>query len=53
MGSMGPGHTLMAKCSCMEIFTGEGGGMAGLGGPAAEGGGEGEGEEVELGGKGR
>lgn len=23
---MGPGHTLMAKCSCMEILTGEGGG---------------------------
>jgi len=28
MGRMGPGHTLMAKCSCMEIFTGEGGGGA-------------------------
>lgn len=27
MGRMGPGHTLMAKCSCMEIFTGEAGGM--------------------------
>lgn len=39
MGRMGPGHTLMAKCSCMEILTGEGGGgTAGLGGPAAEGG---------------
>lgn len=23
---MGPGHTLMAKCSCIEILTGEGGG---------------------------
>lgn len=23
---MGPGHTLIAKCSCMEILTGEGGG---------------------------
>lgn len=26
MGRMGPGHTLMAKCSCIEILTGEGGG---------------------------
>ncbi|PWA30655.1 hypothetical protein CCH79_00009309 [Gambusia affinis] len=25
---MGPGHTLMAKCSCIEILTGEGGGGA-------------------------
>lgn len=23
---MGPGHTLMAKCSCIEILTGDGGG---------------------------
>ncbi len=44
MGRMGPGHTLMAKCSCMEILTGEGGGStAGLGGPAAEGEGRGRG----------
>lgn len=28
MGRMGPGHTLMAKCSCIEILTGEGGGGA-------------------------
>lgn len=27
MGRMGPGHTLMAKCSCIEILTGEGGGI--------------------------
>lgn len=54
MGRMGPGHTLMAKCSCMEILTGEGGGgTAGLGGPAAEGGVEGEGEVEEDGGRGR
>lgn len=26
MGRMGPGQTLMAKCSCIEILTGEGGG---------------------------
>lgn len=26
MGRMGPGHTLMAKCSCIEILTGEAGG---------------------------
>lgn len=51
MGRMGPGHTLMAKCSCMEILPGEGGGgTAGLGGPAPEGG-EGEGEEEEDGGR--
>lgn len=24
---MGPGHTLMAKCSCIEILTGEAGGI--------------------------
>lgn len=28
MGRIGPGHTLMAKCSCIEILTGEGGGAA-------------------------
>lgn len=28
MGRMGPGHTLMAKCSCIEILLGEGGGGA-------------------------
>lgn len=50
MGRMGPGHTLMAKCSCMEILTGEGGGgTAGLGGPTAKGGVE----EEEDGGRGR
>lgn len=27
MGRMGPGHTLMAKCSCIEILTGEAGGI--------------------------
>lgn len=26
MGRMGPGQTLMAKCSCIEILTGEAGG---------------------------
>ena len=37
MGRMGPGHTLMAKCSCIEILTGEGGGGAVGWGGAAEG----------------
>lgn len=41
---MGPGHTLMAKCSCIEILTGEGGGGA-KGEEADE-----EGVEVEEGG---
>lgn len=38
MGRMGPGHTLMAKCSCMEIFTGDGGGGAEDGDADEEGG---------------
>lgn len=32
MGMMGPGQTLMAKCSCIEIFTGDGEGEAGASG---------------------
>lgn len=52
MGRMGPGHTLMAKCSCIEILTGEGGGSeAGWGGAAADGDeADEEGLEVEDGG---
>lgn len=46
MGRMGPGHTLMAKCSCIEILTGDGGGRAEEWG-VAEGDGEDE-EDVEL-----
>lgn len=50
MGRMGPGHTLMAKCSCIEILTGEGGGRA-LEWGAAEGEvADEEGVEVEEGG---
>lgn len=44
MGRMGPGHTLMAKCSCMEIFTGDGGGGA-EGGDTDEGDGDVEDED--------
>lgn len=52
MGRMGPGHTLMAKCSCIEILTGEGGGSeTGWGGGAADGEeADEEGLEVEDGG---
>lgn len=62
MGRIGPGHTLMAKCSCIEILTGDGGGGAAewgvaMGEVAAEEGAEGEGGgmarwEVEGGGGG-
>lgn len=48
MGRMGPGHTLMAKCSCIEILTGEGGGGPTKWGVAAGEVADEEGLEVEL-----
>lgn len=51
MGRMGPGHTLMAKCSCIEILTGEAGGKV-VEWAAAEGeDADEEGEEEEDGGR--
>lgn len=53
MGRMGPGHTLMAKCSCIEILTGEAGGIEVEWGVAEGEEAEEEGLEVEEGGMAR
>lgn len=53
MGRMGPGHTLMAKCSCIEILTGEGGGSEVEWGVAEGEEADEEGLEVEEGGMAR
>lgn len=53
MGRMGPGHTLMAKCSCIEILTGDGGGRAVELGVAKGEEADEEGVEVEEGGMAR
>lgn len=53
MGRMGPGHTFMAKCSCIEILTGEGGGRAEEWGIAEGEVADEEGVEVEEGGMAR
>lgn len=53
MGRIGPGHTLMAKCSCIEILTGEGGGRAVEWGVAKGEEADEEGVEVEEGGMAR
>lgn len=53
MGRMGPGHTFMAKCSCIEILTGEGGGRAEEWGVAEGEVADEEGLEVEEGGMAR
>lgn len=50
MGRMGPGHTLMAKCSCIEILTGEAGGTEVACGVAEGDEADEEGLEVEDGG---
>lgn len=50
MGRIGPGHTLMAKCSCIEILTGEAGGIEVACGVAEGEEADGDGLEVEEGG---
>lgn len=50
MGRMGPGHTLMAKCSCIEILIGEAGGIEVACGVAEGEEADEEGLEVEEGG---